>query len=193
MQPAPPVVSAPEGLLPARAPVLGTGRLRLRPFVPEDAGFLCVLLTDERVIPQFGYRMDPSIDAARQILLRWEAELGQGSGIRWVMEDRLQGMPAGFISLKDIHWGHHRCSTGYALLPACWGRGWAGEALDAVVDYGFTQLQLHRVQAEVLPGNSASRNLLIRSGFSYEGVLRGSYLFDGAYRDVGLYGRVRKE
>jgi len=65
---------------------------------------------------------------------------------------------------------------GYDLARDCWRRGLMSEAVAAVLRFGFEHMALHRVEATVVTGNTASATLLGRAGFEREGVLRGRFL-----------------
>ena len=58
--------------------------------------------------------------------------------------------------------------VGYALSPACWGRGLMPEAVEAVLRYGFEELGLLRIWCGHYAGNWRSRRCLRKCGFSYQ-------------------------
>jgi ribosomal-protein-alanine N-acetyltransferase len=82
---------------------------------------------------------------------------------------------------------------GYAIRHDRWGRGYATEAAATILDFGFSTLGLHRVQAACGPDNVASQRLLVRLGFSYEGRMRDHVFTNGAWRDSLLYSLLEHE
>ncbi len=66
-------------------------------------------------------------------------------------------------------------------------------AVAAVVDFGFTKLRLHRVEAACIPENIPSIAVLERNGFTREGYARGYLKIDGAWRDHVLFGRLESD
>ena len=64
-----------------------------------------------------------------------------------------------------------------------WGKGYAGEALKAVVRYGFTILGLHRIHADYYSNNKGSAKIFKRAGFQTEGVYRDHFILDGKFMD----------
>jgi ribosomal-protein-alanine N-acetyltransferase len=62
-----------------------------------------------------------------------------------------------------------------------------------VIGYGFRELELHRIEACPLASNTASRNLLLKLSFSYEGNLRQRDLFRGRFEDQAYYGLLKGE
>ena len=79
------------------------------------------------------------------------------------------------------------------ISPACWRQGITSEAMSAVLTYGFTELDLHRIEADVAPDNIRSKNLLLKLGFTYEGNLRQRYFFRGQFEDEYYYGLLKDE
>jgi ribosomal-protein-alanine N-acetyltransferase len=67
------------------------------------------------------------------------------------------------------------------------------EAIQAVVHYGFQQLDLSRIEAACLPENAASRGVLERSGFKYEGVAQSYLQIAGRWRNHVLYSNLRSD
>jgi RimJ/RimL family protein N-acetyltransferase len=67
------------------------------------------------------------------------------------------------------------------------------EATSAILTYGFTELELHRVEANPLARNESSRSLLLKLGFTYEGNLRERIFFRGHFEDQHYFGLLRDE
>ena len=82
---------------------------------------------------------------------------------------------------------------GYIINPACRRQGIATEAVSAMLDHCFGELELHRVQAFIQPDNSVSRALAEKLGFRCEGVLRDNLRVGGAWRDEMLYALLRTD
>jgi ribosomal-protein-alanine N-acetyltransferase len=93
----------------------------------------------------------------------------------------------GFNNLSKAHW---KAEAGYWLLPAHWGKGYAPEALEAACRFGHLALRLHRIEAVVETAHDASKAVLLRSGFQYEGTQRDAEWKDGRYISLELYARL---
>ena len=77
---------------------------------------------------------------------------------------------AGFVNLNNITLGSlQSASMGWAAFAPHVGRGLLSDGVDMVLEIAFSQLQLHRVEANIQPANSRSRALAVRCGFSLEG------------------------
>jgi ribosomal-protein-alanine N-acetyltransferase len=84
----------------------------------------------------------------------------------------------------------HSCMLGFAADHEYEGRGLMFEALGSAIDWIFSALNLHRVQASHRPENARSERLLARLGFRPEGLAREYLFIDGAWRDHVLNARL---
>ena len=73
------------------------------------------------------------------------------------------------------------------LEPALHGKGLMYEAIQAVLHYGFHDLKLHSVEAQIDPRNSASEALLKKAGFVREAYFKENYYLRGRFADTGVY------
>ncbi len=100
----------------------------------------------------------------------------------------------GAITLDNIRRGPAQSATvGYWVGEPFARQGYMREALAAVVDFGFNDLDLSRIEAACLPENAASRGLLERSGFKYEGVAQSYLQIAGRWRNHVLYATLRSD
>nr|WJK64030.1 GNAT family protein [Halobacterium salinarum] len=81
----------------------------------------------------------------------------------------------------------------YHLDPDFHSEGYGSEAAELVVDYGFMDLNLNRIEAEAGAFNDASMGLLESLGFSREGVRRDAAHYRGDYYDIVTFGVLREE
>ncbi len=98
----------------------------------------------------------------------------------------------GDLVLQLTHEGH-TAEVGYTFSEAHWGKGYAREALEALVAYLFETLKATRVFATLDPDNRASAMLLERVGLLFEGHTRLSYWLDGEVSDDWIYGMTRPD
>ncbi len=93
----------------------------------------------------------------------------------------------GWVSLRVNERAPDVGEIGYSLIEAARGRGYATEALGAVVDESFGNSDLAELQACCMPENRASRAVLDRTGFAEVRLLRGGAMIRGRHVDVVLY------
>ena len=76
---------------------------------------------------------------------------------------------------------------GYTLRKDHWGQGLGTEVAQALIQFGFSQLKLHRIWATCHVNNKASARVLEKAGMQREGMLRKNILQRGEWRDSYLY------
>lgn len=102
------------------------------------------------------------------------------------------GLFIGFIGFEINHWANS-AELGYWLGKPYWNRGYATEAARAMVEYGFEELELNRIQARHMEHNPASGRVMEKIGMKYEGTLRQATYRFGEYHDLLMYAILRSE
>lgn len=105
----------------------------------------------------------------------------------------VDGDPVGATALFDADPSSGAGDLAYWVLPEFQGNGYAKEALSLLLEYAFEELRLHRVQADLVATNDASRGLLESLQFTREGRFRDDEFQDGEYVDVLRYGLLAEE
>ena len=174
-------------------PILETDRLRLRQIVESDAEDLYSFRSDAEAERFNGGPMKSMADSIKLI---GELEKGfeEGTGLHWGLtilgrEDRIVGL-FGFSHTARLH---HRSEVGYDLARPFWGNGYAFEAMQAILQFGFSKMDLNRIYAVPYTANLRSMKLLDRLGFTLEGIHRQEHLLDGKFYDESIYSLLRTE
>jgi ribosomal-protein-alanine N-acetyltransferase len=131
----------------------------------------------------------PLADEAAAVALigRVQASVAAGRAHAWAIRLRAGGPVIGACNFHRWQPAHQRATLGFFLDAGFWGRGLMREAVQTAIDFGWTGMHLHRIQAEVSPDNPSAIHLLERLGFVREGSLRDHVVVDGGYRDAWLY------
>jgi ribosomal-protein-alanine N-acetyltransferase len=129
-------------------------------------------------------------ETVEEIVAAQIVDMEAGNALYWAVCRDADGPAIGCCDLSEIDRHHARAEVGFLFGRASWGQGYGVEAMTAIRDYAFGELDLRRLWARFHAGNEKSRVLLERLGFSYEGTLRGHVLREGTRRDCILYGRV---
>ena len=162
----------------------------IRPAQESDAEELSALVvrnrtyfsTGEPALPEEYYR--PAFQA--QAIYQDQANRAAGTGAMFLIES--DGVLVGRINLNSIVRGILQSgNVGYLVDEAHTGRGIATEALRHLIDYAFTDLRLHRLQASVLPDNVGSHRVLRKRGFSHFGTAPEYLFIQGQWRTHDLY------
>ena len=107
---------------------------------------------------------------------------------------RRDGELLGAITLDNIRRGPAQsASIGYWIGQRFARQGYMREAIGALTHHAFTQMDLSRIEAACLPENTASRGVLERSGFKYEGVAQSYLQINGRWRNHVLYSNLRHD
>jgi [ribosomal protein S5]-alanine N-acetyltransferase len=160
---------------------LGAGpRVSVAPMAADDIAELAALLAGSARFHQ-AWVCYPTAPEAVRVYVR-EAAV-QGS-LLFAARRRSDGALVGLVSLGRITrgaWQSAEC--GCAVGASYRGNGYMAEAIAEVVTYAVSQLGLHRIEALVQPGNTASQRMLVRAGFHPEGMSRSSVRMNGAWLD----------
>jgi ribosomal-protein-alanine N-acetyltransferase len=160
---------------------VSTPRVLVRPLEAADAKAVSAIFADkltQRWLP-FQRKLG-QIDGAA-----WCTEMAQerrdsGSGDHYGVIRREDDRLVGVLWTKRTDWSARLTEVSYAMAPHARGFGMAAEAVDAlavalILEHGFQRLELR-----VAPGNTASRRVAEKAGFTYEGLLRNAgYVHSG--------------
>ncbi len=174
-------------------PSLTTNRLFLRQIQPKDAEALFETLSDQQVMEFYGHEPHQSLDDTHALMQHIQARYDRREAIRWGITLKGEDTVIGSCSFHHFGPGFHRAETGYELHRAYWRQGIMFEAMSAILTYGFTELELHRVEAIIDSANEQSKGLLLKLGFTYEGNLRQRYFFRDRFEDEHYFGLLKDE
>ncbi|WP_372571308.1 GNAT family N-acetyltransferase [Ruegeria jejuensis] len=185
-------------LLGKRRLKLETERLSLRPPVHSDFREWAALRQASRdfLVPwEPSWAPDHLSRKAFTNRVYWaQRSVAGGTAVPLFLFRRSDDCLIGAITLDNIRRGPAQAGTlGYWTGEAHARQGYMREAIGAVVHYTFARLDLSRIEAACLPGNEASRGLLERSGFKYEGVAQSYLQINGRWRTHVLYACLRSD
>ena len=120
--------------------------------------------------------------------------IAQGTAVPLFLLHRSERQVMGAITLDNIRRGPAQAATiGYWIGEAYARQGFMREALSAMVHYSFEVLDLSRIESACLPENAASRALLEKCGYKYEGVAQSYLQINGRWRNHVLYANLRAD
>ncbi len=177
-----------------RPPTLVTERLALRELRLDDAGAVATGAGDKRVARYLIAVPSPyPVALARRWLIGRIEWWQQGRGVTLAITRRTSpNILLGTVSLRR-YVRDRRAELGYWLSASAWNFGFATEAARALVDFGFRELSLARIYAQVLAGNRGSLHVLDKLGMVSEGVKRQHVRKGTKLVDVVIYGLLRDE
>ncbi len=172
---------------PIPTPALETERLLLRRILPQDAPGVFDLFSQEEVVRFIDIELMNKPEQAEVLIHQFDEVAASGRGVRWGVFSLEDGALIGTCGYHDWDRRRFRAEISYDLSPGCWGRGFMREALTAVLDYGFHQMNLRRIEALIDPADLRSQNLLTGLGFQLEGTLREHDFIKGRFQDDMIF------
>ncbi|MFB3814147.1 MAG: GNAT family N-acetyltransferase [Terriglobales bacterium] len=164
----------------------------LRPLEPKDVESLYSFRNDWEVIQHLaGF----SAGYSRQAMADWvQRHSNRHDEVLWAIEATDTNTCIGHVGLYQID--HRVGKAEFAIVLGDrnrWGKGLGRKISEAVVDWGFKQLNLHKVTLAVLTNNERAIHIYETLGFRREGVLRDEQFRDGRYLDLMLMSVLRQE
>jgi ribosomal-protein-alanine N-acetyltransferase len=124
--------------------------------------------SDEEINRYTGIKKATSIEDANQFIQRITNNINNNEAILWGITLKNEKALIGTICLWGIQVENEEAEIGYVLMPQYQGKGLMQEAVMAVIDFGFKQMGLRSITADLVPANLSSIRLLERTGFIFE-------------------------
>lgn len=178
----------------AKFPVLETARLRLRRFRTGDVDAMHAAFGSAQAMR---YWTTPPLSTRAETAKRVRGIMRidvQDQWLRWAIARRRDDVCLGMINYFARNEQSRRLELGWILAPRHQGRGYAREAIRAVIRYCIDVLGTHRIEAAIMPENLASIRVAESVGFRLEGgPLRDRWRRGDEYRSVLIYGLLAGE
>ena len=92
------------------------------------------------------------------------------------------------------YFAHSKClEVGYAFNRQCWGKGYAKEALAAIIKYGFENTDSIRIEGSCVKENIASAKTMASVGMQFEGIARSNFIKAGKISDCKIFSITRSD
>lgn len=169
-------------------------QLRLRQPTAEDAPELFALVEANRTrLRQWLPWLDDNTTVAhsQQFIQRMQERAENNQGFAALVCH--QGAIAGLIDLHGVNWHNRTASIGYWLNQNDEGKGLMSHAVEIIIHYAFTALELNRIEILCATQNSRSRAIPKRLNFTHEGTLRQCGCLYGQFVDHELYALLKQD
>ncbi len=174
-------------------PPIETDRVGVRLVVESDLPAMLALNGDPEVTKFLGFAPWQSMADAEAWFQRIATMQSAGAALEFAIIAQETGALIGRCGLFEFDATNAQAALGYVLGRAHWRRGLMSEALTALLDCAFDELDVRRIEATVEAPNTASIRLLESLGFTREGVLRERWMSEGEPLDAVVYGLLRHE
>lgn len=177
-------------------PQLETERLILRKITLSDRAALFRLYSDQHVVRYNLVEAFDHISDAELFIRQLDVQFKQRKRIWWGITLKEHGTVIGTCGY--LKWDReglyaHCASMGFDMAQVYWGHGYTSEAVQAVIKFGFEEMQLNRVEADIVADNTAASNLLAKLRFSFEGTRRQRGYMRSQFHDLQHYSLLRSE
>ena len=174
--------------------IIETGRLVLRPFVPEDAAAMFRnWASDPEVTRYLTWPAHETAEVTALVLRDWCRHYSDEAFYQWAIVPRDLGEPIGSIAVVASNSQANWVELGYCIGKAWWHQGMVSEALNALIPFFFEQVGVGRIQARHDPRNPHSGAVMRKCGMRWEGTLRRSDRNNQGICDAVLYSLLKEE
>ena len=175
-------------------PDLRTPRLALTPIAPADAGRVEQIAAHPDVVSMTISVPQPmTVNLATDWIARQRQAIEAGTAVTYLARLGRDGPGLGVVALHHIDLVHRCAELSFWFGSEARGCGYASESAAALVQHGFDEIGLHRIEAYHMVWNIPSERLLERVGFRFEGILRERVIKGSVRHDVKLWARLRTD
>jgi ribosomal-protein-alanine N-acetyltransferase len=172
-------------------PVLETERTVLRKVREQDENDMFYYCSDEEVSRYTTWYKHNTIEDTRLFINKILEEYKNQQVAPWGVEDKTTGKFIGTCGFVYWNTNHSRAELAYALSKEYWNQGYMTEIVRKIVEFGFSKMELVRIEARCLLDNMGSARVMKKSGMTFEGILRKQIFAKGSYQDVKMYSIIK--
>lgn len=167
-------------------PELITDRLTLRKLLVTDYHDMYEYASRNDVTRYLTWHPHPDSAYTREYLQYIGGRYSVGMFYDWAVVFEPDCKMVGTCGFTSFNCASDSAEVGYVINPDYWGKGIASEALEKILEFGFEELKLHRIEAKFMKENDRSRSVMERVGMTFEGYHREAMLVKGAYITYGV-------
>lgn len=168
-------------------------RVRLTSIREEDVDSILNWFNDAEFMRNYDFAS--AIPQSRsQIFELIDYYVKSGQRVAFAIRDKETDKIIGLTGFDDIHWNNAAATTFIGIGEDEYkGKGYGREAFSLALEFGFYELNFHRIQLNVIAYNDRAIKMYESLGFIREGVFREFIQRDGKRIDLYLYGLLRSE
>ncbi len=168
-------------------PVIETERLLLRKIVSNDVDDVFAFRSNKVAMQYISRPIAVTIDDALKVIDLMNNFYANEKGISWGICLKSDNKVIGTIGYVSIDKDNFRAEIGYMLHPGFHKQGIMQEAILPIIEFGFSVMQLHSIEANVNPENTASKNILVKNGFVQEAYFKENFYYQGQFLDTVIF------
>ncbi|SMF90300.1 ribosomal-protein-alanine N-acetyltransferase [Paenibacillus uliginis N3/975] len=153
------------------------------------------IYNNDRVFEYCGIIPKHNKNTVKSMIGHFERDYNKRTRVKWgIFSNQKPERLVGIIEASDFNQKVNMVTIGYFLAECNWGQGIATNAVAMLLRYLFEEVQVNRIHAEVMPPNEASKEVLLKNGFTKEGMLRQASLWSGkGIVDLEIYSILKQE
>jgi len=168
-----------------------TKRFLLRTFTDADLPNVFKGLSHPEVIKYYGISFKTLEETKEQ--MTWFADLEKNkTGIWWAICNPENTEFYGAAGFNEMSQENRKAEVGMWLLPDYWGNGILKEVMPAIVNYAFTELNLHRIEGFVESDNDKCKTAMAKVNFQYEGTMRDCEVKNGKLISIDIFATINR-
>lgn len=170
-----------------------TKRLILRPWKTIDANRLAEIANDKTIARFTSVPFPYDLDDAKKFIAESRKKLRAGAEFPLAVELKEKNKVIGSIAFIRINKKHKFGEIGYWTAKSFRRKRLTSEALNALIDHAFKNMDLNRIEIKCYEKNTASQKLIEKTGFKFEGKLRKAAYAQKKFHNILLYAMLKKE
>ncbi|TYR78641.1 GNAT family N-acetyltransferase [Priestia megaterium] len=176
-------------------PVLESADLVLRKIEEIHLQEVYAIYDNENVFEYCGIIPKHNIQTVSKMIGHFDRDYHKKSRVKWgIFQKNQSNKLVGIIEAMDFNQKVNMVSIGYFLAEDNWGKGIATQSVCILVKFLFEEVNVNRIQAEVMPANEVSKKVLLKNGFMKEGLLRQASLWSGkGVIDLEIYSILKDD
>lgn len=176
-------------------PFLDSPVLSLKKIEDKDLNEVFSIYNNDKVFEYCGIFPKHNIDTVKNMIGHFQRDFIKKSRIKWAIFPKSESdKMVGIIEAMGFDQKVDKLTIGYFLDEQYWGRGIATEAVRILIGFLFDEVDINRIEAEVMPANNVSKKVLLKNGFLKEGLVRQGALWPGkGIVDLEIYGILKDD
>jgi ribosomal-protein-alanine N-acetyltransferase len=168
-----------------------TERLILRRFELSDADDMYKNWASDKEVTKFlTWPTHTDVEISRKVLNIWIKDYSDDKNYQWCIELKSTGEAIGSIGVVDFKENIEAVEIGYCIGRKCWNQGFTSEALKALIQFFFQEVELNRIEARHDTLNPSSGKVMLKCGLKYEGRGIKAGRNNTGICDVAMYGII---
>ncbi len=175
-------------------PVLETERLLFRKIELDDVDDLFEIFSDPDITQATTWETNKMKEETLNKFIKVITERHkQGQSVDWAIVPKESDKVIGNCAFIGWSNKHSKAEIGYVLNKDYWGQGFATEALNELIRFGFDVIRLNRIEGGCDIDNIGSEKVILKVGMKFEGTLRKNEFIKGEFRDTKIFAMLQED